>query len=80
MKILPFNQLSVEKLTYTVDDKAILKNVSFTVNANEKVLLMAPSGFGKTTLLRLLVGQLKPTSGSIIINQSTNLMNISLNL
>lgn len=69
MKILPFNQLSVEKLTYTVDDKAILKNVSFTVNANEKVLLMAPSGFGKTTLLRLLVGQLKPTSGSIIINQ-----------
>lgn len=64
-----FNQLSVEKLTYTVDDKAILKNVSFTVNANEKVLLMAPSGFGKTTLLRLLVGQLKPTSGSIIINQ-----------
>lgn len=66
---LSFNQLSVEKLTYTVGDKTILKNVNFTVNANEKVLLMAPSGFGKTTLLRLLVGQLKPTSGSIIINQ-----------
>ena len=66
---LSFNQLSVEKLTYTVDDKAILKNVSFTVNANEKVLLMAPSGFGKTTLLRLLIGQLQPTSGSIIIDQ-----------
>lgn len=66
---LSFNQLSVEKLTYTVGDKTILKNVNFTVNANEKVLLMAPSGFGKTTLLRLLVGQLKPTSGSIIIDQ-----------
>lgn len=66
---LSFNQLSVEKLTYTIDDKTILKNVSFTVNAKEKVLLMAPSGFGKTTLLRLLVGQLKPTSGSIIIDQ-----------
>lgn len=66
---LSFNQLSVEKLTYTVGDKTILKNVNFTVNANEKVLLMAPSGFGKTTLLRLLIGQLQPTSGSIIIDQ-----------
>lgn len=66
---LSFKQLKVEKLTYAVNEKTILKNVNFTVNANEKVLLMAPSGFGKTTLLRLLVGQLKPTSGSIIINQ-----------
>lgn len=68
-KNLSFNQVRVKKLTYTVNDKTILKNVTFTVNANEKILLMAPSGFGKTTLLRLLVGQLKPTSGSIIIDQ-----------
>lgn len=65
---LSFNQLKIENLTYIVDDKLILKDVSFTLEKNEKILLMAPSGFGKTTLLRLLVGQLTPTAGSIIID------------
>lgn len=51
-----------------MNDKSILKDVSFTLEKNEKILLMAPSGFGKTTLLHLLVGQLTPTAGSIIID------------
>ena len=66
---LSFNQLKIENLTYIVNDKSILIDVSFTLEKNEKILLMAPSGFGKTTLLRLLVGQLTPNSGSIIIDE-----------
>lgn len=66
---LTFSQLRIKNLSYSVGDKTVLKNINFTVKAGEKVLLMAPSGFGKTTLLRLLIGQLKPTSGSIIIDQ-----------
>lgn len=65
---LSFNQLRIENLTYIVNDKSILNDVSFTLEKNEKILLMAPSGFGKTTLLRLLVGQLTPTAGSVIID------------
>ena len=65
---LSFNQLKIENLTYIMNDKSILKDVSFTLEKNEKILLMAPSGFGKTTLLRLLVGQLTPTAGSVIID------------
>lgn len=65
---LTFNQLTVKDLAYSVDDKTLFKDVNFTVKGNEKVLLMAPSGFGKTTLLRLLVGQLTPTAGSIVID------------
>lgn len=65
---LTFKQLSIKHLSYTVNGKSILNDVSFTIKPSEKVLLMAPSGFGKTTLLRLLVGQLTPTSGSITID------------
>ena len=65
---LDFKQLKVNDLSYAINGKNILSNVNFTVKAGEKVLLMAPSGFGKTTLLRLLVGQLTPTSGSIMID------------
>lgn len=66
---LTFNQLTIEDLSYSVNNKTILNNVSFSLKRNEKILLMAPSGFGKTTLLRLLMGQLTPTSGSIKIDQ-----------
>lgn len=65
---LTFSQLKVENLSYSVNDKIILKNINFKIKAGEKILLIAPSGFGKTTLLRLLIGQLQPTSGSIIID------------
>lgn len=63
-----FSQLKITNLSYSIGKKTVLKNINFTVEAGEKVLLMAPSGFGKTTLLRLLIGQLQPTSGSIVID------------
>ena len=70
---LTFNELEVKDLAYSINNKKVLNNVSFKVKAGEKVLLMAPSGFGKTTLLKLLAGQLTPSAGSITIDQN-NLM------
>lgn len=43
----------------------ILQNVSFSVFSKEFVSIIGPSGVGKTTLLRLLAGIIKPTSGKI---------------
>lgn len=67
---LTFNELEVKDLAYSINNKKVLNNVSFKVKAGEKVLLMAPSGFGKTTLLKLLAGQLTPNAGSITIDQN----------
>jgi ATP-binding cassette subfamily F protein 3 len=46
-------------------DAPILKNISFTVNAGERVGLIGPNGAGKTTLLRIIVGHVVPDSGSV---------------
>jgi len=45
-----------------------LEDVTFSVNDHEFVSVVGPSGCGKTTLLKLIAGLLKPTSGQIIFN------------
>ena len=52
------------------DDKnniPIVKNFSTVIQRGDKVGLLGPNGVGKTTLLKILLGKLKPTSGSIKI-------------
>jgi len=46
-----------------------LKGISFDLNAGEQVVLVGASGAGKTTILNLLLGFLKPDRGQILINQ-----------
>ncbi|MFA6978348.1 MAG: ATP-binding cassette domain-containing protein [Ignavibacteriaceae bacterium] len=49
-------------------EKEILKNISFEVERGEIVGIAGPSGGGKTTLAKLVVGILEPTGGEIIKN------------
>src|SRR5258708_11468931 len=44
-------------------DAPILKNISFTVNAGERVGLIGPNGSGKSTLLHIIVGDIPADSG-----------------
>lgn len=69
-KIDHFEGMQIKNLSYVTnnDHKQIFDNVNLTVKPGEKVLLMAPSGWGKTTLLRLMLGLKKPAQGEILLN------------
>ena len=53
---------------YHPNEPWILNKVNFQINAWESVAIVGPSGGGKTTLLKILCGLLKPTEGEILIN------------
>ena len=59
--------VEVENLTFGYEgmEKPLLKNFSFTVEAGEKVAVIGENGVGKTTLMKLLLGQLQPQKGTI---------------
>jgi ATP-binding cassette subfamily F protein 3 len=62
--------LRVSNLSKAYGDDAILEDVSFIVNPGDRVGLVGPNGCGKTTLLRIIVGQEKPDRGSIRLSSA----------
>lgn len=59
--------ISVEDMNFSYNGRPVLTNVSFTVREKEFLALIGPNGGGKTTLLKLLLGLIKPDSGKIRI-------------
>lgn len=60
--------ISVEDVHFRVAQRVLLEDVSFVVPRGHKVVLMGPSGTGKTTLLRILLGLEKPSRGTVKFN------------
>lgn len=56
---------------YTNKDRWILRNVSFCVEAGESVALVGPSGYGKSTLSKVLSGYIKPAEGEVLWDGKT---------
>ncbi|WP_219951358.1 ABC transporter ATP-binding protein [Dickeya zeae] len=55
----------LEDVQYQVDGKTLVSGFSAQVQRGDKIALVGPNGCGKTTLLKLMLGQLAPTSGRI---------------
>ena len=60
--------VSVEHVSFAYDDHAVLKDVSFTVPKGSMTMLLGASGAGKSVLLKLILGLLRPDAGTIHVN------------
>ncbi len=63
-------QLTLENIcfSYSDDQVPILNNVNLTFGAGESIAVTGPSGAGKTTLMKIMLGLLQPTSGKVYLD------------
>ena len=54
-----------EGVNYSIEGKSLIRNFDFRVMRGDKIALIGPNGCGKTTLIKLLLGDLQPDSGSL---------------
>ncbi len=64
---MPDTLVDVDSVTFSYGRRAVLKGVTMRVQRGKLVAIMGGSGCGKTTLLRLISGQLRPSGGTIRI-------------
>jgi phospholipid/cholesterol/gamma-HCH transport system ATP-binding protein len=57
-----------DHVSLAFDDKEILRDVSFTLKTGHTKIFLGASGAGKSTILRLILGLLKPDDGRIFVN------------
>lgn len=59
--------INIENINFAYEDKIVFENYSQRFPIGETSVIMAPSGFGKTTLLYMIAGLISPTNGNINI-------------
>ncbi len=60
--------VDIQNMTFMRDERVIYDDISLTIPKGKVTAIMGPSGIGKTTLLRLIGGQLKPDAGRILFD------------
>lgn len=61
-----------DNVSFAYDDQPIIRNLSTTIFRGDRIGLIGPNGVGKTTLLKVLLNDLKPNSGTIRVGTNTS--------
>lgn len=69
--------VDLEDVNYQVDGKSILRDVTLRLGPGDRIGLLGRNGIGKTTLLRILTGELAPTSGKVKIGKTVKFAKLS---
>src|SRR5215470_15721368 len=67
------NCLSVSNISKTYGFHSVLNQVSFIVNPGERIGLVGANGVGKSTLLKIITGEVEPDSGSVTLTPGAQL-------
>jgi len=60
--------IEINNLTKQFKNTLAVKNISFKINKGKIIGLLGPNGCGKSTTIGMMLGLIKPTSGTVIIN------------
>ena len=63
------HMVALRDVTMEFEDKKVLDDLSLTVEPQERLVVMGQSGSGKSTILRLILGILKPNDGEVFFKQ-----------
>ena len=65
--------IELKNVSYEWEDVPIIKDFSYTVLRHDRVGILGRNGMGKSTLLNIIAGRLKPTSGTVTIGQTVKI-------
>ena len=64
--------VSVEDLSMSFGNNRLFSNVSFEIKRGEKVAIIGPNGIGKSTLFKIILNELKPDFGKVVLGVNVN--------
>jgi ATP-binding cassette subfamily F protein uup len=65
--------ISIRNVSYSIEQRVLISKLTLEIPPNARIGVVGRNGVGKTTLLRLLTGELQPTSGTIELGARTEL-------
>ena len=64
--------IRIEGLDFGYGEKAVVKDLTLSARAGEALVLLGPSGIGKSTILKLMSGLLEPSRGHVIVSPTSS--------
>lgn len=68
--------IQFQNVIKSFNNKRLINNLNLSIKKGEKILLYGPSGTGKSTMLKMILGFIAPDSGKILLNYNSQLITI----